>query len=482
MRLLILRHRQTPCKQHRRFNDSRMYLCLLLLLMAGDIELNPGPAQVETCEGNGTPQQTADSETVCISCGLQSDRFTLRSRPIKDTVIRCSEGTCTQFIHDQCCSKPTTSQHIHWRCQAHARKGNDLVNDLALTATSLAFTKKHEPGTISVEQPVEKNTPESPEYQLPDHHHPQSSQSSDPLDLPGSVFEGTPVGRRPPPDPPGCNRSNRQLSPEPPEPLPGPSFISVSLMDVMEAVRLIQLKMDNLTEEVSQLKRLLQTVQQVQGSQPSRSTATGRLLNMSPGEPGESPNQEVRCPTSEPRLSGQQDIGRPSLLVIGDSNVRHIRNASSRSADNLAFHSISGATTDQVRRDIAQVVTETSPSQVVLHVGTNDITRNGSEVVVKNILNLVQQAKGCSGVGQVYVCSIVPRRDRGAYLFSRSESVNNRLRTLCSKLNGVSFVDLRQRLESCPFSGLLRDAVHYNRMGSVQAYRMITESTGYFLV
>ena len=47
VRLLILRPRPGPCQRHRRFNSSRLYLSLLLLLLAGDIELNPGPTPVD---------------------------------------------------------------------------------------------------------------------------------------------------------------------------------------------------------------------------------------------------------------------------------------------------------------------------------------------------------------------------------------------------------------------------------------------------
>ena len=31
---------------------------------------------------------------------------------------------------------------------------------------------------------------------------------------------------------------------------------------------------------------------------------------------------------------------------------------------------------------------------------------------------------------------------------------------------GVRFVDLREQLDRCPFTGLSRDALHYNRAGA----------------
>ena len=66
-------------------------------------------------------------------------------------------------------------------------------------------------------------------------------------------------------------------------------------------------------------------------------------------------------------------------------------------------------------------------------------------------------------------------------MYSRAESVNNRLRSISQKTAGVGFVDLREKLDRCHFSGLTRDAVHYNRAGAANASKMITASTGDFL-
>ena len=67
-------------------------------------------------------------------------------------------------------------------------------------------------------------------------------------------------------------------------------------------------------------------------------------------------------------------------------------------------------------------------------------------------------------------------------LFSRSESVNNRLRSLCNKTDRVGFIDVRQKLDRCQFGGLVRDAIHYNRPGAAQALKLIKDSAKDFLV
>ena len=93
---------------------------------------------------------------------------------------------------------------------------------------------------------------------------------------------------------------------------------------------------------------------------------------------------------------------------------------------------------------------------------------------------MAQQAKNHGEVRQVFVCSVTPRKDMGSFIFSRSESVNNRLRSLCSKTD-IKFIDLREKLEVCKFNGLFKDAVHYNKAGATEALRVITDTVKHFL-
>ena len=276
---------------------------------------------------------------------------------------------------------------------------------------------------------------------------------------------------------------------EPSQPQPGPSFISVSLMDVMEAVRLTQLKIDKLTEDFDQVRRLVQSLQH----QESRGSVHPRTRH-APAETDEQPpsmppstdepaqrHQTSTSPTSE-QHDGRRHTVKQSLLVIGDSNVRRLEAASNQSERCPTFHSISGATTEHVKRDLSQAVSKCGASGVVINVGTNDITRKGSEVVVKDILSLAEDTKRKDGVQHVYICSVTPRKDSGSFIFSRSESVNNRLCSLCSKSSGISFIDLRQKLDRCQCNGIQRDGVHYNRAGATQILRAISVSAGDFLV
>ena len=242
--------------------------------------------------------------------------------------------------------------------------------------------------------------------------------------------------------------------------------------------------MDKLADEVSQVRQQLHTLQPQDISRSGHS-----LIHHSP--PGSDERRQSTVQQAERHLTPGSSSGGlrgprqhatepPSLLLVGDSNVRRLEGVGKHHPARLTFQSISGATTDRVGRDIGQAVDKCNATDVVIHVGTNDISQRGSEEVVRDVLGIAQKIKSGNGVRNVHICSVTPRTDQGSYIFSRSESINNRLRLLCSK-SKINFIDLRSALEGCAFGGLLRDRVHYNKEGATQVLKMIAESVDNFL-
>ena len=287
------------------------------------------------------------------------------------------------------------------------------------------------------------------------------------------------------------------------ETTPGPSFASATLMDVMEALRVTQMKIDRLACDLIDVKKALHAMQSSEAKQPGPGThqSSSSLGRLSPhdcdshllstvseghqaAQTSESRQKQPRDNYTQRELHSNRAVisrhaAEQPLLVIGDSNVRRLQIGNRH--PNVMFHSISGAMTDHVSQELQQSLKTSRATGVVFHIGTNDITRKGSEVVARSIFKLAQQAIE-QGARRAYLCSVASRKDGGSFLFSRSESVNNRLYSLCSKDERVCFIDLRQRLGGCPFDGLARDGVYYNRAGVVQALRMVTDMTKDFLV
>ena len=102
--------------------------------------------------------------------------------------------------------------------------------------------------------------------------------------------------------------------------------------------------------------------------------------------------------------------------------------------------------------------------KVIVHIGTNDMQRTGSEVLLDKIRHLIKAAKNSRSGVDMTICSIPNRVDKGGYVFSRSESVNARLGLLC-KQEGATHLDLSHVQSQCSFP-LARDGVHYSRKGA----------------
>lgn len=169
-----------------------------------------------------------------------------------------------------------------------------------------------------------------------------------------------------------------------------------------------------------------------------------------------------------------------AVIVIGDSNVRRLdgpikRNLKSVDRSKVSIESYSGIGTDRLVDKVTAAVTkeESKDVKVIVHVGTNDVTKMGSQELLAKLGRLIRAAKDARTGISVEVCKVPSRTDKGNYIFSRSESVNCQLARLCRE-NGASCLDLGgYRL------GV--DGVHYNTLGATSVSSNIAKSIISFL-
>ena len=266
-----------------------------------------------------------------------------------------------------------------------------------------------------------------------------------------------------------------------PEPIPGPSFLAVNLMDVMEAVRLTQLKLDKVSSDLIEVKQAVQILLLRDTRSPEtliRPTATiPQETQLDPVNRTTEQQRNNSHKSATSRTAQQQTTSERTVLIIGDSNVQRLQRSNDQR--NISFRSVPGAKTEQIEH-ITKAIDD-STRNVVLHVGTNYLAHDGSEKIAKGLVRLAQQTRTSRGVEHVFICSVTPRKDLGPFVYSRSESVNNRLHSLCMTTAGVSFIDMRQQLDGCPFTGLAKDAVHYNKAGASAVLNKVIRSISDFL-
>ena len=95
----IMIPRPFPCKRHSKHANKRLYLVLLILL-AGDVQLNPGPTSVGIDDSDSHPTGKARMEEDAreakyLVCDKAPDSLMLRSRTVADTIANAVWWTAT---------------------------------------------------------------------------------------------------------------------------------------------------------------------------------------------------------------------------------------------------------------------------------------------------------------------------------------------------------------------------------------------------
>ena len=143
--------------------------------------------------------------------------------------------------------------------------------------------------------------------------------------------------------------------------------------------------------------------------------------------------------------------------------------------------SFSGIGVDALKAKTVEAVKNNSgETKVVLLVGTNDVAKTSSQILLGKLRSLIRAAKNARTSVSVEICTLPSRKDKGSYVFSRSESVNTQLVRVC-KSEGAGYLDV----SSVGIVGnelLGRDGVHFSRQGAAAVGHKIAGQINSFLV
>ena len=150
---------------------------------------------------------------------------------------------------------------------------------------------------------------------------------------------------------------------------------------------------------------------------------------------------------------------RKKITVIGDSMVKFLRSdemSSVNNAVNIMKHP--GSTTDDMV-DYVRPVTRKKPDVIIMHIGTNDLTKGVNTMSkVKKIVSSVQEVDSTRNI-QLGFSSIVQRADKD---YSKEiKDINTRLKSYCLG-KGLIFVDNSNIDESC----LNNSKLHLGKKGT----------------
>ena len=294
---------------------------------------------------------------------------------------------------------------------------------------------------------------------------------------------------------------------------PGPSFSGVSLMDIMEAIRVTQIQIDGLSSKIHNLESVIMDMSRNGNAQPAHPTTTSTALpttsdqplptssayslataaeaptkSSSPASPGTPDSRAWTTATSCQKQRGGTISKTPQVgaVMIGCQNVRRIAMAAREEfilGGQVVFRSFRGGTARRVLTALHGAVAgcRVLKADLILHVGGNDLAYRSVEYTLDCIAEIVNSAKQITKVRDIIICPVPQDPSMlSSFMSMKRSDLNDEIERLC-KSEGVRFVDLRPRLNECAYHGLDKSRSNLNRIGSRNAWQMLASEVVSFL-
>lgn len=163
-----------------------------------------------------------------------------------------------------------------------------------------------------------------------------------------------------------------------------------------------------------------------------------------------------------------------TIVLVGDSLARGVGAKLEQQSNMVSTICRPGANIEDISKDLSKLKNK-DDRHLVLLVGTNNIKREGSEIVLSKYKNLIDESKRIKN-RKVSVVGIPRRVDLSRFHNSRRIGVNKSLKEMCGAMN-VEFIDYE------PVDNrLARDGLHLNHLGQDELGRKIFQHCKRFLV
>ena len=103
-------------------------------------------------------------------------------------------------------------------------------------------------------------------------------------------------------------------------------------------------------------------------------------------------------------------MGDSPIILIGDSIIKNI-NPRKISKRQIIKRTFPGKTAEEIKPEINTIPSETAPSHVIIHAGTNNLPTNSVRETVKHIEELANCVKQRFPSSQIGLSSITIRND-----------------------------------------------------------------------
>ena len=147
---------------------------------------------------------------------------------------------------------------------------------------------------------------------------------------------------------------------------------------------------------------------------------------------------------------------KKSVVILGDSMTHNIQGRKLSKEKYVVSKSFSGSTVEDMS-DFVKPFLRRSPDEIILHIGTNNLSTDEPKQLGEKIVNLARFIERESPLSKLAVSSLIVRKDD---LDRKVKTVNKTLRSFCNS-NGWTFISNENIDASCINKG----GLHLNRKG-----------------
>lgn len=217
---------------------------------------------------------------------------------------------------------------------------------------------------------------------------------------------------------------------------------------------------------INRLNDRVSTLEERSVSEPRNATAASQEMSESP------------LSTSPPQPPPEK------TLLIGDSNLRHVR--MSDLGKDCAIRTIPGASADILRCWVNEML-EWTPTRCILYCGIHELIDNVSpDLILDDIASLILDLKKKNETMGIYVCELVPPVSLDE-LTDRVKQFNDKLKEWSNK-NGIPMIQTHLSFslgtgeidEMCFLSESDDEGIFLNRYGVLRLLSVMSKQCSYF--
>ena len=154
---------------------------------------------------------------------------------------------------------------------------------------------------------------------------------------------------------------------------------------------------------------------------------------------------------------------KADVLIIGDSMTKQIRPSKLSRSKNIICRTLNGAKIEDAHNDVCKFANEYEVSEVVVHLGTNNLQCDESDVIIAKTISLLEQVHTIPGVKTIATSTIIHRLNETNQEYTKVSEVNAAIKLAANQRSWL-VID-NDNID--PGLHLNADGVHLNRTGTI---------------